>query len=98
MITCDICPWCKDPYPDQVDSDGYHINICGMSGNIVYTIPHKTKRIFGGGFIHFGVSGCGLYETVDDVLSKMTEAERKEYERKYPHVGECLSEVSNENQ
>ena len=32
-IRCDICPYCKDLYPDRVDSDGNQFQICGMTGN-----------------------------------------------------------------
>ena len=71
MINCDTCPRCKDTYPDRVDADGYHFYICGMSGNIVYKEPHKTKRRYGSGYINYGISGCGLYETVDDALDAM---------------------------
>lgn len=67
MIRCDECPQCKDQYPGKTDVDGYHFHICGMSGNIVYTTPHKIKRVFGSGYIHEGISGCGLYETAADV-------------------------------
>lgn len=66
MINCDTCPRCKDVYPDRVDIDGYHFCICGMSGNIVYTIPRKVRRHNGRGYIYFDVSTCGLYETVED--------------------------------
>ena len=75
MIKCDTCPRCKDVYPDKVDSDGYHYCICGMSGNIVYKIPHKMKRYSGKGYINLGVSTCGIYETAEDVLKHMTKSE-----------------------
>lgn len=71
MINCDVCPFVKDKYPDRVDEDGYHFQICGMSGNIVYTTPHKEKRLFGHGYIHHKVSTCGLFETVEDAERKM---------------------------
>lgn len=48
MIKCDTCPRCKDTYPGKVDADGYHFHICGMSGNIVYTIPHKISWLLYG--------------------------------------------------
>lgn len=79
MIKCNECPRCKDTYPDKVDNDGYHFHICGMSGNIVYTIPHKTKRYSGNGYISLGISSCGLYENVEDVLKNMTESERRQW-------------------
>lgn len=75
MIRCDTCPRYKDSYPGKVDDDGYHYGICGMTGNIVYAIPHKIKRYSGHGYISLGVSTCGIFETVDDVLKKMTEPE-----------------------
>lgn len=75
MIKCDTCPRCKDVYPGKVDADGYHFHICGMSGNKVYTIPHKIKRMAGRGHIHCGVSSCGLYDTVEAALAHMTKAE-----------------------
>ena len=71
MITCDICPRCKDEYPDKVDRAGNHFCICGMSGNIVYTAPRRERRLFGGGYIYYGVSGCGLYESVEDAYDKV---------------------------
>lgn len=74
-IKCDTCPRCKDVYPDRVDADGYHFMICGVTGNIVYTIPHKMKRYSGKGYIHLGISGCGLYETIEEALDSMTESE-----------------------
>ena len=75
MIKCDTCPRCKDVYPDKVDGSGYHYCICGMTGNIVYKIPHKIKRYNGKGYIHKGISSCGLYESVEDALKHMTESE-----------------------
>ena len=81
MINCSECPRCKDTYPDEVDYYGNHFCICGLSGNMVYTTPRKEKRIFGSGYIHHPVSGCGLYETVVDALTDMTQAERKDYVR-----------------
>ena len=80
MIKCDVCPRCKDSYPDKVDSDGYHFCICGMTGNKVYTEPRMIKRHAGSGYIHFSTSSCGLYETVEDVLSHMTETEIRRWE------------------
>ena len=87
MIRCDTCPWCKDSCPGKVDQYGYHFYICGMTGNIVYTIPRKEKRYSGSGYIHFGISSCGIFETVEDVLAAMTEPERQRYyERKNQNV------------
>ena len=71
MIKCDTCPRCKDTYTGKVDADGYHFYICGMSGNMVYKEPHKIKRHNGKGYINCGISGCGLYETVDDAIEAM---------------------------
>ena len=81
MIKCDTCPRCKDKYPGNLDSNGYHFHICGMSGNIVYTMPHKVKRLSGRGYIHYGISSCGLYETIEDALKSMTESERRRWEQ-----------------
>ena len=79
MIRCDTCPYCKDEYPGKVDACGHHFHICGMTGNIVYTYPRRVKRYSGPGYLRFGVSSCGIFETVDDVLAHMTEIERKRY-------------------
>ena len=81
MIRCDTCPRCTDPYPDKVDLEGYHFCICGMTGNIVYQTPHKIKRYSGSGYIHRGISSCGIYETIEDALKHMTEPEIRNYER-----------------
>lgn len=81
MIKCDTCPRCKDKYPGKLDRDGYHYHICGMSGNIVYTIPHKIKRLSGRGYIHCGISSCGLYDTVENALKSMTDSERRRWEQ-----------------
>lgn len=75
MIKCDECPRSKDTYPGKLDKDGYHFYICGMSGNIVYPVPHRIKRATGSGYINLGVSSCGLYETVEEALEHMTEPE-----------------------
>ena len=74
-IDCAQCPRCKDVYPDKVDAWGYHFCICGMSGNMVYTTPHRMRKANGKGWIKFSSSGCGLYETVEDALKDMTESE-----------------------
>ena len=79
MIKCDVCPWCKDAYPGKLDTDGYHFYICDMSGNKVYKEPHKIKRYNGKGYISLGISSCGIYDTVEDVLAKMTESERRRW-------------------
>lgn len=79
MIKCDTCPRCKDTYPGKLDYFGNHFHICGMSGNMVYTMPRKEKRQCGGGYIHYGVSGCGLYDTIEKALADMTEPERRRY-------------------
>ena len=76
-IKCDKCPRCKDVYPGKLDSYGYHYHICGMGGNIVYTTPHKIKKACGKGWLSYGVSGCGLYDTVEDALQHMTDAEKQ---------------------
>lgn len=79
MIRCDTCPYCKDVYPGKLDTYGNHFCICGMTGNMVYTEPRKEKRYSGSGWIHYGVNSCGLFQTVDEVLARMTEAERQRY-------------------
>ena len=79
MIRCDTCPYCKDSYPGKLDSYGNHFHICGMTGNMVYTKPRMEKRWSGPGHIKFGISSCGIFKTVEDVLAHMTEIERKRY-------------------
>lgn len=79
MIRCDTCPYCKDEYPGRVDAHGNHFHICGMTGNMVYTEPRREKRYSGPGYIKFGISGCGLFDTVEDALASMTEIERQRY-------------------
>lgn len=79
MIRCDTCPRCRDEYPGRLDRNGYHFHICGMSGNKVYTTPRKEKRYSGPGYIKFGICSCGIYNTIDDALASMTEAEKREY-------------------
>jgi hypothetical protein len=85
-IKCDTCPRCKDVYPGELDRDGFHFCICGMSGNIVYQIPHKIKRASGHGWIHFGIGSCGLYKSVEDALNHMTEPEVRRWREKH---GKC---------
>ena len=75
MIRCSECPRCKDVYPGKTDPDGYHFHICGMSGNKVYTTPHKLRKYSGSGYIHLGKSSCWLYETPEDALKHMTKSE-----------------------
>ena len=75
VIKCDTCPRYKDTYPGKVDRDGYHYGICGLTGNIVYAIPHKIKRVAGHGYIHCGIGSCGLYDSVEDALNHMTDVE-----------------------
>jgi len=79
MIRCDTCPYCKDSYPNSTDGQGNHFCICGMTGNMVYTEPRREKRWSGPGYIKFGISGCGLFDTVEDALASMTEIERQRY-------------------
>ena len=81
VIKCDTCPWSKDTYPGQLKHD-VPFRICGMSGNIVYPVPHKEKRYSGPGYIHFGISSCGIFETAEDVLAAMTDIERKRYKER----------------
>lgn len=82
MIKCDECPRCKDVYPEKLDRDGYHFCICGMSGNIVYTTPHRVKRATGSGYISYGIDSCGLYDTIEDALAHMTQAEIRRWKEK----------------
>ena len=82
MVKCDTCPRSKDAYPGKTDRDGYHFHICGMSGNIVYPAPHRIKRASGSGYINCGISSCGLYETVEDVLSRMTDSEIRRWKER----------------
>jgi len=79
VIRCDTCPYCKDEYPGKVDTQGNHFHICGMTGNMVYTEPRREKRYSGPGYIKFGISGCGLFDTVDSALASMTEIERERW-------------------
>lgn len=73
MIKCDTCPRFN---PNRgTDKDGYPFGICGMSGNIVYAVPHKIKRLTGSGYLKFWVSSCGLYDSIEDALGHMTNAE-----------------------
>jgi hypothetical protein len=46
---------------------------------MVYTKPRKEKRISGSGWIHYDISSCGLFETVDEAMARMTEPEKKRY-------------------
>lgn len=78
-IRCDTCPRCTDPYPGKLDRDGYHFFICGDGGNMVYKEPRKVRRISGKGWLHYPVSSCGLYKSIDEALSKMTESEIARY-------------------
>ena len=80
MVRCDICPWCKDIYPDKVDGEGNPFRICGMTGNMVYTKSRRVKRYSGSGYLKFDISSCGIFKTVDDVLAAMTPIERKRWE------------------
>lgn len=79
MIKCDTCPRCKDSYPGKVDRDGYHFCICSLTGNMVYTMPRKIKRLSGRGYIHCGISSCGLFGSIEDVLKGMTDVERRRW-------------------
>ena len=79
MIKCDECPRCRDDYPGQLDRDGYHFHVCSMSGNMVYTTPHKIKKVSGEGYINCEISTCGLYQTIEEVLARMTKQEIMEW-------------------
>lgn len=80
MLMCDTCPRYKDVYPDRLDRDGYHFGICGLTGNKVYAIPHRIKRLVGSGYMKLGISTCGLYNTVEDALAHMTDVEVRRWE------------------
>lgn len=86
MIRCSECPRCRDQYPGRVDGDGYHYCICGMSGNIVYTMPRKMKRSRGTGYIEMGVGSCGLYDTAEDALKHMTKSEIDRWRKEERHA------------
>lgn len=58
-IDCSECSKCK---PRDALRNGVRWGICGMSGNIVYLEPWKERRIKGSGYIHHGVSSCGMYK------------------------------------
>lgn len=79
MVKCSECPYCKDTYPGKADYFGNHFCICGMTGNMVYSEPRKEKKYNGKGWMKFGVSSCGLFDTVEDVLKRMTESEKKRW-------------------
>lgn len=80
MIKCDTCPRYKDSYPGKLDVHGYHYGICGLTGNKVYAIPHRIKRLTGNGYLSFGIGSCGLYDTVEDALAHMTDVEVRRWE------------------
>lgn len=79
MIKCDTCPRCKDTYPGKVNQAGVHFYICGMSGNIVYKQAWNERMCSGHGYYHHSVSGCGLYDTIEEALADMTESEKRRY-------------------
>lgn len=79
MIKCDTCPRCKDIYPDKLDWAGNHFCICGLTGNMVYTMPRKERRLSGHGWMHFGISSCGLYDSFEDAWAAMIEPERRRW-------------------
>ena len=83
MIKCDTCPRCKDTYPGKLNASGIHFYICGMGGNIVYKEAWKERRYSGHGYYHHGVSGCGLYESIEDALKDMTESEIRRWRENY---------------
>ena len=82
MVKCDGCPWFNDTYPGKLDNDGYHFGICGMTGNKVYPKPHRIKRMTGRGYLKFGGGSCGIFDTIEDVLNRMTDSERKRWEER----------------
>ena len=78
-LKCRDCPRCYDGAPGKFNIDGVHCYICGMSGNIVYKDPWRQERLSGSGYINHGPGGCGLYDSVEDALSDMTEAEKRRW-------------------
>lgn len=54
---------------------------------MVYTKPRKVKRYSGPGYLHFGVSSCGIFDTIEDVLQHMTESEIKRWREKQNAMG-----------
>ena len=81
MIHCSECPRFEDR--DKVDYQGNHFGICKMTGNIVYPAPRKEKRYNGHGYIHFGESSCGLFNTFEEAFAKMTKVEQERYTGEY---------------
>lgn len=92
MIKCDTCPRFKPT--GKEDKDGYPFGICGMSGNIVYAVPHRIKRYTGSGYIKCGIGSCGLYENIEDALSRMTNAEVRRWREKSERPIHILRELS----
>lgn len=80
MIRCDTCPYCEDRYPGQLDFFGNPFQVCTLTGNTVYNAPRRERRHSGNGWINYDkASTCGLFESVEAVLNRMTEPERKRY-------------------
>jgi hypothetical protein len=46
---------------------------------MVYKEPRRVKRISGKGYLHYSVSSCGLYETIEEALKQMTKSEKERY-------------------
>jgi hypothetical protein len=80
MVKCDTCPWSKDLYPGELHN-GVPFRICGMTGNIVYPVPHREKRYSGSGYINFEISTCNMWKDEEDVLNHMHPIERERYLR-----------------
>lgn len=78
-IDCLECPHCK---PKSGYWHGVRYGICDNSGNVVYLEPRREKRIYGSGYIHYLVSSCGLYESVEDALKKMTHAAIRQWKER----------------
>lgn len=49
---------------------------------MVYKEPRKEPRYNGHGYVHYGPGSCGLYETIEDVLSDMTESEIRRWKER----------------
>lgn len=79
-LKCKDCPRFKDA--GHIDYEGNHFGICGMGGNMVYPEERKVKRVSGRGYIHYQPDGCGMYDTVEQALAKMTKSDVRRYKEK----------------
>ncbi|MCR4733115.1 MAG: hypothetical protein K5819_07850 [Lachnospiraceae bacterium] len=79
-LKCKDCPRFKDA--GHIDYEGNHFGICGMGGNMVYPEERKVKRASGRGYIHYPSNGCGMYDTVEQALAKMTKSDVRRYKER----------------